>query len=85
MIEYPVSFVGLPIGNREDITRRALTVELESCTVELALDSGVLLGSGRELPLCEVEVELKRLILLIMVLELFLIKRFLVLLEKMKF
>ena len=29
MIEYPVSFVGLPIGNREDITRRALTV-LES-------------------------------------------------------
>lgn len=29
MISYPVSFVGLPIGNREDITRRALTV-LES-------------------------------------------------------
>ena len=26
MIEYPVSFVGLPIGNREDITRRALEV-----------------------------------------------------------
>lgn len=26
MIEYPVSFVGLPIGNREDITRRALAV-----------------------------------------------------------
>ena len=26
MIEYPVSFVGLPIGNREDITRRALDV-----------------------------------------------------------
>ena len=26
MIEYPVSFVGLPIGNREDITRRALQV-----------------------------------------------------------
>lgn len=29
MISYPVSFVGLPIGNREDITRRALVV-LES-------------------------------------------------------
>lgn len=26
MITYPVSFVGLPIGNREDITRRALEV-----------------------------------------------------------
>ena len=26
MIEYPVSFVGVPIGNREDITRRALEV-----------------------------------------------------------
>ena len=26
MIEYPVSFVALPIGNREDITRRALEV-----------------------------------------------------------
>lgn len=26
MIEYPVCFVGLPIGNREDITRRALEV-----------------------------------------------------------
>ncbi len=26
MISYPVSFVGLPIGNREDVTRRALAV-----------------------------------------------------------
>ena len=29
MIEYPVSFIALPIGNRDDITRRALMV-LES-------------------------------------------------------
>ena len=29
------------------------------CTVELALDEGVLLGGGKEQPLCEVEVELK--------------------------
>ena len=40
-------------------TRQALTVEQEGCTVEIALDSGVLLGSGREQPLCEIEVELK--------------------------
>lgn len=40
-------------------TRIAKTVELQSCTVELALDEGVLMGGGKELPLCEVEVELK--------------------------
>lgn len=40
-------------------TRIAKTVTLTDCTVELALDKGVLLGGGRELPLCEVEVELK--------------------------
>ena len=40
-------------------TRRALTVQLEDCQVELALDEGVLLGGGKELPLGEVEVELK--------------------------
>ena len=40
-------------------TRLAKTVELENCTVEIALDLGVLLGRGKELPLCEVEVELK--------------------------
>lgn len=40
-------------------TRLAKTIEENGCTVELALDQGVLLGGGREIPLCEVEVELK--------------------------
>ena len=34
-------------------------MEAENCTVELALDTGCLLGGGRELPFTEVEVELK--------------------------
>lgn len=38
--------------------RIAKTLELEGCTVELALDEGSLTGGGREIPLCEVEVEL---------------------------
>lgn len=40
-------------------TRLAATLTAEGCTLEMALDRGVLLGSGRELPLCEAEVELK--------------------------
>lgn len=40
-------------------TRKAATLTLLECTVELALDEGSLLGGGREIPLCEVEVELK--------------------------
>ena len=40
-------------------TRLAKTLELEGCTVELALDQGVLTGRVKEQPLCEVEVELK--------------------------
>jgi len=40
-------------------TRIAKTVVLPDCTVELALDKGVLMGGGKEVPLCEVEVELK--------------------------
>lgn len=40
-------------------TRQALTLTVGECTVELALDAGELLGGGRTLPLCEVEVELK--------------------------
>ncbi len=40
-------------------TRIAKTLVLPECTAELALDSGVLTGGGKEIPLCEVEVELK--------------------------
>ena len=40
-------------------TRLAKQVVLPDCTVEIALDRGVLTGGGREIPLCEVEVELK--------------------------
>ena len=40
-------------------TRIAKELVLPECTVELALDAGVLSGGGREIPRCEVEVELK--------------------------
>lgn len=40
-------------------TRRAKTVSLPDCTVEIALDEGTLLGGGNVEPLCEIEVELK--------------------------
>ena len=40
-------------------TRLAKTLELDGCQVEIALDQGCLLGGGKEMPLCEVEVELK--------------------------
>ena len=39
--------------------RKAFSVQLPQCTVEIALDKGTLLGGNREIPLCEVEVELK--------------------------
>lgn len=40
-------------------TRRAALLMAGDGQVELALDNGVLLGGGRELPFCEVEVEKK--------------------------
>ena len=40
-------------------TRWACTVDLGTAVAELALDEGILFGGGRELPLCEIEVELK--------------------------
>ncbi len=39
--------------------RIAKTVVLEDGIIELALDQGVLYGGGREIPLCEIEAELK--------------------------
>lgn len=40
-------------------TRIAKTLVFPDVTLELALDTGVLTGGGKEIPLCEVEVELK--------------------------
>ena len=40
-------------------TRRALDIETPAFTAELAIDRGILLGGGREIPLCEIELELK--------------------------
>ena len=57
--EKPVAFAELiPVCGARFI-RRAALVEASGCTVEVALDEGVLLGGGREMPLCEVEVEVK--------------------------
>ena len=39
--------------------RVAIAVDAGDCVIELALDTGVLTGGGKELPLCELEVELK--------------------------
>ena len=40
-------------------TRLAAPLEVPGAAVELALDQGVLMGNGKELPFAEVEVELK--------------------------
>ena len=40
-------------------TRQAGTFTLRECTVELALDQGILFAGEKEIPLCEIEVELK--------------------------
>lgn len=40
-------------------TRVAKTIPVGAGTVELALDMGILTGGGKEIPLCEVEVEQK--------------------------
>ena len=41
-------------------TRLATLLSPEGCTLELALDEGVLLGGGKALPFAEVEAELKQ-------------------------
>lgn len=41
-------------------TRLAGLIETDGAVLELALDQGVLLGGGKELPFAEVEVELKK-------------------------
>lgn len=40
-------------------TRQAKLLSWQGSQLELALDEGILIGGGREIPLCEVEVELK--------------------------
>ena len=50
---------GLVISCGARFTRRAKLLTLDGCTVEIALDEGVLLGGSKEAPLCEIEVELK--------------------------
>lgn len=50
---------GLTVACGARFTRFAAEVPTADGTAELALDSGVLLGGGREMPLCEVEIELK--------------------------
>jgi triphosphatase len=40
-------------------TRLAAALEIEGAVVEIALDRGILTGGGKEIPLCEIEVELK--------------------------
>ena len=40
-------------------TRHAGTIDFAGSVLEIALDTGVLMGGNQELPLCEVEVELK--------------------------
>lgn len=39
--------------------RIAKTVEFDGAVLEIALDQGFLMGGGRQIPLCELEVELK--------------------------
>ena len=50
---------GLVVSCGAKFTRRAGTFTLRDCVLEIALDQGTLLGGGKEIPLCELEVEHK--------------------------
>ena len=50
---------GLVVSCGAKFTRRAGTFTLRDAVMELALDEGVLLGGGKVIPLCELEVEHK--------------------------
>ena len=50
---------GLVISCGARFLRRAGTFTLRNCVLEIALDQGRLLGGGKELPLCELEIEHK--------------------------
>lgn len=60
----PMELMAMTVGGIQEVcgarfTRLALRLEVPGATVELALDRGKLFGGGREMPLLEVEVELK--------------------------
>ena len=55
----PIAFANLQEVCGARFTRRAKTLELPGCVVEIALDEGILLGGGKEIPLYELEVEVK--------------------------
>ena len=50
---------GLVVSCGARFTRRAGTFTLRDSVMEFALDQGVLLGGGKEIPLCELEIEHK--------------------------
>ena len=56
---YALAQAGLQPVCGARFTRLAAQIDAPGCTVELALDEGVLTGGGKEQPLCEIEVELK--------------------------
>ena len=57
LMEFTVSGVIAVCGAK--FTRQAKLLEIPGAAVELALDEGCLTGGGREMPLLEVEVEVK--------------------------